>query len=46
VYTDPDVPGEEQIFHFVKRRLAVPVAQAALVLLDVWRTHYIDSRQS
>jgi len=43
VYTDPDVPCEERRFHFVERRLSVPVRQAALVLVDVWSTHYIDS---
>ena len=43
VYTDPDVPCREQNFHFVERNLSIPVAQAALVLVDVWSTHYIDS---
>lgn len=43
MYTDPDVPCDEQNFGFVERRLPVPVAQSALVLVDVWSTHYIDS---
>ncbi|MFH1574699.1 MAG: cysteine hydrolase family protein [Acidobacteriota bacterium] len=43
VYTDPDVPCDEKNFGFVERRLTVPVEQAALVLVDVWSTHYIDS---
>jgi len=43
VYTDADVPCDETNFHFVKRTLPVPVAEAALVLVDVWSTHYIDS---
>ena len=43
VYTDPEVPCEEQNFHFVEQCLPVPAAQAALVLVDVWSTHYIDT---
>jgi nicotinamidase-related amidase len=43
VYTDPEVPCNEANFHHVERRLPVPVEQAALVLVDVWSTHYIDS---
>jgi nicotinamidase-related amidase len=43
VYTDPDVPCVEQNFEHVERRLEIPLAQAALVLVDVWSTHYIDS---
>ena len=43
VYTGPDVPCDEANFHFVERDLSVPVDQAALVLVDVWSTHYIDS---
>jgi nicotinamidase-related amidase len=43
VYTDPDVPCDEHNFHFVERTLPIPLEQAALVLVDVWRTHYIDS---
>jgi nicotinamidase-related amidase len=43
VYTDEDVPCDEPNFGFVERSLPVPVAQAALVLVDVWSTHYIDS---
>jgi nicotinamidase-related amidase len=43
VYTDPDVPCVEQNFTYVERRLAIPVEHAALVLVDVWSTHYIDS---
>ena len=43
VYTDLDVPCEERNFRFVERRLPIPVKEAALVLVDVWATHYIDS---
>ena len=43
VYTDLDVPCEERNFRFVERRLPIPVTEAALVLVDVWATHYIDS---
>jgi nicotinamidase-related amidase len=43
VYTDPDTPCVEQSFHHVERTLPVPVEQAALVLVDIWSTHYIDS---
>ena len=43
VYTDKDVPCDEENFHFVERRLPVPLNQTALVLVDVWSTHYIDS---
>ena len=43
VYTDPDVPCDEQSFGFVERDLSIPIEQTALVLVDVWSTHYIDS---
>src|ERR1043166_4581502 len=43
VYTDPDVPCIEANFHHVERRLPIPIDQAALVLVDLWSTHYIDS---
>lgn len=43
VYTDADVPCREENFHFVEKSLALPAAQTALVLVDVWATHYIDS---
>ncbi|MBT3222661.1 MAG: hypothetical protein HN348_26600 [Proteobacteria bacterium] len=43
VYTDADTPCDEENFHFVERQLPLPVAQTALVLVDVWATHYIDS---
>jgi hypothetical protein len=43
VYTDPDVACVESNFRFVERRLPLPVAQAALVLVDIWSTHYIDT---
>ena len=43
VYTDPDTPCEEANFHFVEKGLPVPVEQSALVLVDVWAVHYIDS---
>src|SRR5262245_60256900 len=42
-YTDPVVPRVEANFHHAERPLPVPVEQAALVLVDVWSTHYIDS---
>ena len=43
VYTDPDVPCVEKNFGFVHRTLPLPVEQTALVLVDVWSTHYIAS---
>jgi nicotinamidase-related amidase len=43
VYTDLDVPSVEANFQFVERDLPLPVDQTALVLVDVWSTHYIDS---
>jgi nicotinamidase-related amidase len=43
VYTDSDVPCVEQNFHHVERSLPIPRAQAALVLVDIWSTHYIES---
>lgn len=43
VYTDPDTACVERHFHFVERDLPLPVAQTALILVDVWSTHYIDS---
>lgn len=43
VYTDADTPCDEENFHFVERQLPLPVSQTALVLFDVWATHYIDS---
>ena len=43
VYTDPDVPCNEQNFAFVDRVLSLPLAQTAVVLVDLWRTHYVDS---
>ena len=43
VYTDLDVPCEERTFGFVERTLPLPAARTALVLVDVWATHYIDS---
>jgi len=43
VYTDLDVPCEEKNFHHIERTLPIPVEQAALVLVDVWNVHYIDS---
>jgi nicotinamidase-related amidase len=43
VYTDPDRPCVEQNFKYVERELSIPVEQSALVLVDVWSTHYIAS---
>lgn len=43
VFTDPDVPSEESNFGFVEQTLPLPVDQTALVLVDVWSVHYIDS---
>lgn len=43
VYSDEDVPCEEAHFRHVERTLSIPVQQAALVLVDVWSTHYIES---
>src|SRR5437870_4888301 len=43
VFTGADVPCVEESFHHVERALPVPLEQAALLLVDVWSTHYIDS---
>src|SRR5215210_1539347 len=43
VYTDPGVPCVEENLHHVERSLPVPVAEAALLLVDIWNTHYIES---
>lgn len=43
VYTDDGVPCREHNFDFVEQGLPLPAAQTALVLVDVWATHYIDS---
>lgn len=43
VYSDLDKPCVESNFHFVERDLPLPVAQTALILVDIWSTHYIDS---
>ena len=43
VYTDKDTPCNEENFHFVEKTLPIPTEQAAIVLVDVWSTHYIDS---
>jgi nicotinamidase-related amidase len=43
VYTDAAVPCVEANFRPVERRLAIPIGQAALVLVDVWNTHYVAS---
>ena len=43
VYTDPGVPCNEENFHPVERTLPLPVAETALVLVDLWSTHYIPS---
>ena len=36
-------PCVEQKFHHVERTLPLPLDQTALVLVDVWSTHYIDT---
>ena len=43
VYTDEDVPCREENFQFVEKTLPLQAAQTALILVDVWATHYIDS---
>lgn len=43
VFTDPDTPCVESNFHFVERNLPLPIVETALILVDVWSTHYIDS---
>lgn len=43
VYTDTGTPCEESNFSFVERHLPLNVHETALVLVDVWSTHYIDS---
>src|SRR6476619_6384699 len=35
--------GVEANFHYEEWPIAIPVHQAALVLVDVWDTHYIRS---
>ncbi|MDE2728560.1 MAG: hypothetical protein OXI19_11100, partial [Gemmatimonadota bacterium] len=41
--TPADVPCREE--HFIRRefRMSLPVEQTALVLVDLWNTHFIDS---
>lgn len=43
VFTDPEVPSVEQNFGFVEQTLPLPAEQTALVLVDVWAVHYIDT---
>jgi nicotinamidase-related amidase len=43
VYTDAGVACVESNFRHVERMLPIPAEQAALVLVDIWSTHYIDS---
>lgn len=43
VYTDEDTPCREENFGFVERTLPLPADKTAVVLVDVWATHYIDS---
>jgi nicotinamidase-related amidase len=38
-----DTPCVEANFHFVERALPLPVSETALILVDVWSTHYIES---
>jgi nicotinamidase-related amidase len=43
VLTDADVPCDEWNFGYIERELPIHVAQAALVLVDVWNIDYIES---
>jgi nicotinamidase-related amidase len=43
VYTDPEVPCVEASFGHVEKVLPLPLEETALVLVDLWSTHYIDS---
>jgi len=40
---EPGVKCVEANFHYEEWLVAIPVAEAALVLVDVWDTHYIKS---
>jgi nicotinamidase-related amidase len=40
---EPGIPAEEVNFHYEEWPVVIPVRQAALVLVDVWDTHHIDS---
>src|SRR4051812_4408542 len=40
---EPGVPCVEANFHYEEWPVAIPVAQAGLVLVDVWDIHYIQS---
>jgi len=41
--TDLDVPCVEKNFGYVEKELTVPATQAAVVLVDVWSEHTVDS---
>lgn len=43
VLTDANVPCNEWNFGYIERELPIPVAQAALVLVDVWNIDYVES---
>ena len=41
--TELDQPCVEGAFRYVDRTFALPLAQSALVLVDVWNMHYVAS---
>lgn len=41
--TDPDVPCVERNFGYVEKELLIPANQSAIVLVDVWSEHTVDS---
>jgi len=43
LFTDPGGPCVEPSFGFVEQTLPLPADQTALVLVDVWAVHYIDT---
>ena len=45
LYTDPDVACVEENFHHVELTWPLPAAQTALVMVDVWDLHYIQSHE-
>ncbi len=43
LYWDEDVPHREEHFTLVEQTFTIPVESCALVLVDCWDGHYIDS---
>ncbi len=44
-YTAPDIPCREENFGWHEREITVPAAQTALVLVDCWDRHPVESFQ-